>query len=283
MLGGTLIRLSPSDFQQLDPDWAIASRPNSSPVVFKIRVEDPGPSFNFKVAGTKQAIRALLHHRMRQMEEVSQQGLNTAMLIYYCILAVTADEYPDPRIGSYYVRRGDEVNSWGGILGGNTYLNLDRCPVLGAETVSKIARTAALWQAKGLAHSNPVFGPLRALSLSRSASLSKESATLTLVVALEGYVLGMKTVGIAAAIAKNCRKLLGSTAPANIESLVKEVYALRSDIVHGRSQDSALTSRTYKGFRRLAADVVLAAVERVIGMDRIMDPLVGIHEHLLKA
>jgi hypothetical protein len=227
LLGASLTHLSLSEFTQLDRDWAIAASSNTTPIVLRIPLTDPGPDHDYKLAATPEAWRVLLNSRLEQMRDISHRGLQTAMLLYNCILAVTAEEYPDPRICRYYVRRREEVCSWGGILGGNTYLNYDCCPPLGPETLSKIATLSELWQSKGFAHTSPVFGPLRALSLSRSASLSEESVTLALMVALEGYVLRKKTRGIAQNLARNCRILLGSAAPSHIEELVNEIYVLQ--------------------------------------------------------
>ena len=149
---------------------------------------------------------------------------------------------------------------------GRTYLlNGRRLKPLDDDQVAAIGDCAAKWSQYGLSPGTKVFGPLRGLSVLASGTLRPVIGVAPLIVSLEGYLLGKKvTGGIAAALARRIRRVLGQSSPEGLEEMVRRLYAWRSDIIHGRTISVESLGELIDWLCWLTRIVVRCGVQRVL-------------------
>jgi len=140
------------------------------------------------------------------------EPLRTAMLLYNALLAVTAGEFPDPRLSIRYTVVGESCTRTIGIFDRTTILDRKRGTRVSAKDLKSVAAQAESWQAHGLKHSDLVFAPLRGLSATATTT-GDTVFQVAVVVALEGWLLPKPIRGIAHAMAERARALLGDAAP----------------------------------------------------------------------
>lgn len=268
VLGGRFEPFKFEDFKRLDPDWA--HRPffeSTQPTIWRRRFSDGEPSSQGDFLEAEQ---------WRRVQDLS-------LLIYYALLVQVPVLLPDPRMSISYSRSGEAVSRRIGPYERTLILNGQRTKRIEAAELVAVAATAEKWANGQLLPRLKVFGPLRCLSLLGSETLSPVLGVTPLVVSLEGYLLGRKVEGgIAAALSREIRSLLGAAAPETLDHDVRRIYAWRSDVLHGRKISDSNLEELFWRLWSLTTAIVRYALQRFLEQESGGDELTAIRSQPTK-
>lgn len=217
-LDGCIARLTFEEFEQLEDDWAHENYFDQHTTVWRAQL----PAQN-------------------DVDQPVLIGRESARLIQLAASAVCEKPLPDPSLSMLYCLMETELGrGYRKAIGPyeRTWL-LSQRAIAAPEPGQwqEIAALAQEWRAGGLSAESAVFMPLQAYG-SVVATLASQPALMTMpvVVALEGLFAPGKAHGIAQRITANVARVLPD-AP-DLEQRVKDLYAIRSDIIHGRPFDA---------------------------------------------
>jgi hypothetical protein len=267
ILGGRLEAFRFEDFERLDQDWAHQSSFQlTEPTIWRRAFSRDAPSIpeGMSEPALVATLKALSNPHAFS-EGPWKQACDLSLLIYYAFLTNIPMFLPDPRLSMAYSREGALVSRRIGPYE-RTFL-LDRTILRRVEKdeLMAVAAMANQWHTGNLIPSAKVFGPLRCLSLLGSNALKPVFGVAPLVVSLEGYLLGRKVDGgIANAICRQIRNLVGNAAPQTLDDDVRRIYAWRSDILHGRKIADSNLEELFWRLWTLTGTVVRHAIQQVL-------------------
>lgn len=245
VLNGTLRTLDFETFEKLEDDWARKSYFEATKPVFWIRTGDDVGRVTSTESGGE--------------EDPFAPARADAMLIYNALLAVTGELYPDPRLSMEYFRSDDAWQRRVGPFERTWLLNGRGFEPISEETLLSVAALAENWHEHGFRFDDRVFSPLRGLASLASTFMSPALGMLPLIVSLEGFLLPAKVEGIARHMAAVIKQLLPDSASEDIADFMRDVYEIRSELLHGRTfpaEDISVISGT---LQQLTGSVVIAA------------------------
>ena len=246
VLNGTLRTLDFETFETLEDDWAKQSYFEATKPVFWIRTgDDVG--------------RATTAESGDSAEDPFAPARADAMLIYNALLAVTGELYPDPRLSMEYFRNDDAWRRRIGPFERTWLLNARGLEPTAEETLLSVAALAEDWHEHGFRYDDRVFSPLRGLASLASTFMSPALGMLPLIVSLEGFLLPTKVEGIARSMADAIRRLLADSASEDIAGFMRDVYQIRSELLHGRTFPAEDLSAICGALQQLTGSVVIAA------------------------
>lgn len=245
-LGGVFIPLPHEHFKTLDRDWAAkAYFERTRVVVWKKSVSlhayplfDTDKLLSDRPNATPEELKNELIESILKRENLLKPIWNSCQadvrLLYAGILVQTLEPYPDPLCSASYLKHEEDISRRFGIRERTSLINGVMGPEIPKGIISSVGALASAWKTAGLTWEDQAFSLLRALAFVFTHDIPIHLSALPIVVALEGLLLPIKTRGIANAITRAARDLLGPTAPADLNSLISDIYDWRSDIIHGR-------------------------------------------------
>ncbi len=208
-LEGIVRRFRFDEFAEVDPDWAHGNYFVESSAVWVVQ---------------------------GSVGDVDRDGelLMLADLIRLAAIALLEAPLASPRLSIRYFGLGEDARARKIGPFERTLLLQDRSvAVADGETLRQIGALAGEWHAAGYHADHPAFAALDAFgAVYTSLSTRPELAMLPPMIALEGIFAPANAGGIAKRLANALAKLFPSDAA--LPDLVRELYDVRSDIIHGR-------------------------------------------------
>ena len=243
VFGGELRRFTLEEFADVDSDWAHGNYFVETTAVWTL--DD----------STKTAAH-------------DQELIGMADLVRLAASAVLIAPLPSPRLSIRYYGIGEESRSRSiGVFDRTLLLSDQSVAVADTPALERVSRLAERWLAAGYTAEHPIFHALDAYGVIYTAlDFYPELRMLPPLVALEGMIAPVPAPRIAERMAVALAVLLPGE---GFAKLVRRLYGIRSDIIHGRPLENG-ASDVMEEVGRLVCLATIALLERLIG--RGVDP-----------
>lgn len=237
-LEGHLRRLAFKEFAVLDPDWA---HENYFVQGTGVWVCEPTSAKAFDLA----------------------KSADSAELLRLAAMAELQVPLPMPTLSMSYAREGEATKRHLGPFERTLMLADHNVIEASPGELARVASTARAWQVAGFNWKHPIFSALSAFGAIYTA-LGRYPVlrAMPVMVALEGLFASKAAPNIARRMAENLKVVL--TDAALLDDKVKSLYAVRSDLVHGRPVDETVAEHAFFEAGTLACRATGALVSLVI-------------------